>query len=94
VTDDGLATGATMQAAIWSVQQEQAERVIVAVPGGSQQAARKLAAIADEVIMLWAPADFYAVGQLYVHFDQVSDTEVMAILREEARRRGEPGSPR
>lgn len=87
VTDDGVATGATMQAALWAVRQENPKRIIAAVPVASQEALEKLAADSDEIICLHLPTLFYAVGQFYIHFDQVEDNEILRILKGEVRRR-------
>jgi len=80
VIDDGLATGATMRAAVESLRQLQAKRIIVAVPVGSSSARQDLASLADEVVCLYAPEPFYGVGQWYRDFSQTSDEEVQAIL--------------
>ncbi|MDO8568194.1 MAG: phosphoribosyltransferase [Dehalococcoidales bacterium] len=83
ITDDGVATGATMQAAIWSAHQERPSRLIAAVPVGAEETLKRLAGDADEVVCLRAPPFFAAVGQFYIRFDQVEDEDVIAILREE-----------
>ncbi len=87
VTDDGIATGATMQAALWVVRQEKPERLIAAVPVASEAAIARLADDADDILCLRAPPSFYAVGQFYSGFSQVEDDEVISILKEEALRR-------
>lgn len=88
ITDDGVATGATMQAALWAARQEQPERLICAVPVGSLETVRRLARYADETVCLRAPPFFVAVGQFYLRFDQVSDEDVLEILRGEQNRTG------
>lgn len=85
VTDDGVATGSTMQAALWSNRQEKPKRLIAAVPVGAKDALELLADHADEVIALRVPQYLGAIGQFYEHFDQTSDEEVLAILQEEAK---------
>jgi predicted phosphoribosyltransferase len=80
VVDDGLATGASMRAAVLALRQRQAARVVVAVPVGSPEACQRLAAEADEVICLITPMDFAAVGEVYEDFSQTSDEEVRALL--------------
>ncbi|MBI3440811.1 MAG: phosphoribosyltransferase [Proteobacteria bacterium] len=80
VIDDGLATGATMRAAVESLRQLQAGRIIVAAPVGSVSACRELSFIADEVICPYAPENFYGVGQWYADFSQTTDKEVQDIL--------------
>ena len=80
LVDDGIATGATMKVAIRAARAGGAAWVVVAVPVAAPSSLRELQTEADEVICLDAPADFYAVGQAYQFFDQVSDEEVCAIL--------------
>jgi predicted phosphoribosyltransferase len=87
VTDDGLATGATMQAALWAVRQENPQKLIAAIPVASAEALERIATDADEIICLRQPSLFYAVGQFYNQFYQVEDDEVVQILAAEARRR-------
>ncbi len=82
LVDDGLATGATMEAAVRSVRQLGAARVIVAVPVAATESRDRIARIADEVVCLQAPAFFSAVGQWYEDFSQTSDAEVERLLRE------------
>jgi putative phosphoribosyl transferase len=80
VVDDGLATGATMRAAVRSVRTSQPARLVVAVPVGSAQACTALRQEADEMICLFSPEDFSAVGAYYLHFEPVEDDEVARIL--------------
>ena len=80
VVDDGLATGATMIAALHAVRAKQPERLICAVPVASPDCLERVGAYADELVYLEAPAGFHAVGQFYRDFDQVEDDEVIAIL--------------
>jgi putative phosphoribosyl transferase len=87
VTDDGVATGATLQAALWAVRREKPERLIAAIPVASDSAIARLSSDADDIICLRMPPSFYAVGQFYAEFSQVEDSEVIRILEEEARRR-------
>ncbi len=81
VVDDGLATGATMLAALHSLRQRQPARLICAVPVASQEALARVRGQADEVVCLQAPAGFQAVGQFYLDFTQVEDDEVIALLK-------------
>jgi len=81
LVDDGIATGATMQASIWAAREEGPDRIIVAVPVGGQDAIDRLAGDADEVICPYVPEYFYAIGQFFEDFGQVGDDEVMEILR-------------
>jgi predicted phosphoribosyltransferase len=81
VTDDGLATGATMQAALWACRREHPAYLVAAVPVAPEETLAKLAGDADEFICLQAPPFFSAVGQFYRQFDQVEDEEVLEILK-------------
>ena len=87
VVDDGLATGATAAAAVTVVRHFGAAHVTLAVPVGSDEAVERLSAMADDVVCLETPRPFYAVGQHYRDFGQVSDSEVIAILRAHPRSR-------
>jgi predicted phosphoribosyltransferase len=87
LTDDGLATGATMEAALWSTRMEKPRKLIAAVPVASEEALERIITVADEIICLRRPANFYAVGQFYDQFSQVQDEDVVEILEEEASRR-------
>jgi putative phosphoribosyl transferase len=80
LVDDGLATGATMEAAVQALRALRAKRVVVAVPVASVQARDRIAAVADEVVCLEMPPYFSAVGQWYRNFDQTSDAEVEDLL--------------
>jgi putative phosphoribosyl transferase len=82
LVDDGLATGATMVAAVRWARQAGASRVLVAVPVGAAQSIRFLAHEADEVVCPYEIADFGAVGYWYEVFTQVEDREVVALLDE------------
>jgi predicted phosphoribosyltransferase len=81
VVDDGLATGATMVAALHGLRQRHPARLVCAVPVSSPEALDMVRPLADEVLCLQAPADFRAVGQFYRDFDQVEDDEVVALLK-------------
>jgi putative phosphoribosyl transferase len=82
VVDDGLATGATMRAAVRSVAKRQPARLIVAVPVGSRDACEALRDEADEVVCLVTPDPFWAVGLYYRDFTPVSDDDVERLLRQ------------
>lgn len=82
VVDDGVATGATMVAALRAVARQEPARLVAAVPVGSPDALALIAAEADTVVCLQQPADFYAVGQYYRHFPQVDDAQVQACLQD------------
>ena len=85
LVDDGLATGATAEAAVLSARQQSARRIIVAVPVASVSAVERLRRIADDVLALVVDPDFAAVGQYYDEFSQTSDEEVIALLRDVGR---------
>lgn len=78
--DDGIATGASMRAAIQSVRQAGAKKIVLAVPVASPDALSKIEREVDEVVCLFSPAYFEAVGSFYETFSQVSDETVMQIL--------------
>ncbi|MEA5445948.1 phosphoribosyltransferase [Gammaproteobacteria bacterium AB-CW1] len=80
IVDDGLATGASLEAAIASVRQGQATRIITAIPVGVPDAVQRLESRSDQLICLMAPKNFVAVSRWYRHFNQVSDDEVIACL--------------
>lgn len=85
VVDDGMATGYTMLAAVRGLEKAGAGRVIVAVPVASHDSVARLSREADEVVVLDAPEVFWAVGQFYESFPQMTDEEVLKIL-------GRPGT--
>lgn len=85
IVDDGFATGATMKAALESARSENPRRLIAAAPVGAQDTVRQMADYADEVICLRAPRFFGAVGAFYRDFGQVSDEEVLQVLRDRMR---------
>lgn len=78
--DDGLATGASMRAAIEVVRQSHPERIIVASPVGPAEVCAELAGIADEVVCPRQPDDFRAVGEFYAGYDQLTDEDVLRAL--------------
>jgi putative phosphoribosyl transferase len=80
LVDDGLATGATMRAAVTALRQRQVGRILVAVPVGAPEVCAALAAEADDAVWLIAPEGFQAVGQYYRDFTQTTDDEVRALL--------------
>ena len=81
IVDDGLATGATMKAAIQSVKKEGVQRIIVAVPVSPPDTAAEIAPTVDEFIALDTPMFFQAVGQFYTNFVGTEDEEVIALLK-------------
>ena len=80
VVDDGLATGSTMIAALHALRARQPQKLICAVPVAPPDTLEKVTPYADETVCLSAPELFYAVGQFYQSFPQVSDAEVVASL--------------
>lgn len=82
VVDDGLATGASMQAALTGLRQKRPAQLMVAVPVGAKATCRALSAQADEVVCSLMPQPLRSVGQWYEDFTQVSDEVVCALLKE------------
>jgi predicted phosphoribosyltransferase len=80
LVDDGLATGATMRAAVAGLRQQRPERIVVAVPTGSPDTCRELAVDADELVAVITPEPFLAVGFWYDDFWQTTDEEVRDLL--------------
>ena len=78
--DDGLATGATMRAAVKALRQRGAAKIVVAVPVGPPETCKEFEDVADEVVCASAPEFFQAVGQYYEDFSQTSDEEVRQLL--------------
>lgn len=81
VIDDGLATGATMAAALRALRAQQPERLIAAVPVASREALDLTASLCDETVCLAVPDDFVAVSRHYELFPQVDDAAAIALLR-------------
>jgi predicted phosphoribosyltransferase len=82
LTDDGIATGSTMIAALHVVKSQKPHETIVAVPVAPPDRLKAIRPMCDQLICLLAPLDFYAIGQFYLSFDTVEDEEVVRILRE------------
>jgi predicted phosphoribosyltransferase len=80
LADDGIATGASMLAAVRAVRAAGPKSIIVAVPVGPESTCRELAREADDVVCVTMPPGFEAVGQVYDDFHQVSDDEVRELL--------------
>lgn len=85
VVDDGLATGATMRAAIGALRQAQPARIIVAVPVAAPEIRDEFRNLADDVICGITPEPFFAVGRWYIDFEQTTDDEVVALLAAQSR---------
>jgi predicted phosphoribosyltransferase len=82
VIDDGLATGATMIAALHAVRARRPAKLVCAVPVGAPDSIEAVRPFADEIVCLDTPWDFGAVGRFYRNFDQVEDDEVIELLRQ------------
>lgn len=84
LVDDGVATGATVKAAIMTLKKEKIARLILALPVGPRDTADELKEMVDEFMCIETVEDFYAVGAHYADFTQVSDEEVVAMLERSA----------
>ena len=84
LVDDGLATGATMRAAVKALRQRGVAKIVVAVPVGPPDTCRQIEQEADETICLSTPPFFQAVGQYYEDFSQTSDEDVRELLSQAA----------
>jgi predicted phosphoribosyltransferase len=82
LVDDGLATGASMKAAVAALRDLGPARIVVAVPVGAAETCHELGSLADEVVCAETPDPFYAVGSWYANFDQTTDEEVRELLAE------------
>jgi predicted phosphoribosyltransferase len=96
VTDDGIATGSTMLAALQTVRLQQPKELIVAVPVAPPDRLEPIRSHCDRLICLEAPQEFFSVGQFYLSFDQVSDEEACELLRKHgaaSHSQASPGMP-
>jgi putative phosphoribosyl transferase len=80
LVDDGLATGATMHAAVRALREQRPARIVVAVPTASPETCERFKEEVDDVICAVTPEPFYAVGLWYENFSQTSDEEVRDLL--------------
>jgi len=78
--DDGIAMGSTMHAALEMCRRQKAASVTVAVPVAGPYSVREFSQLADELVVLESPPDFHAVAQVYAHWYDVSDEEVLALM--------------
>ena len=85
VVDDGIATGASMIAALHAVRAKKPARLVCAVPVAPAESLEQIRPYADELVCLETPEGFMAVGQFYRHFEQVEDDEVVALLARHGR---------
>jgi len=81
LVDDGLATGASMRAAVVAVQAQKPARIVVAVPTAAHQTGREFKGLADEIICVETPQPFWGVGWWYENFSPTSDQEVCMLLK-------------
>ncbi len=93
LVDDGLATGATMRAAIMALLTQQPARLVVAVPVAAPQTCQELESEVDEIVCAVTPTPFYSVGLWYENFPQTSDEEVRELLKKAANNHQESGMP-
>ena len=91
--DDGVATGASMEAAVAAMRQLRPAAVVVASPVGAIESCARLRSVADAVVCIETPEPFQAVGLWYRHFDQTTDHEVVELLRQSSASPGSPASP-
>jgi len=82
LTDDGIATGKTMLLTIKLIKEQKPKKIIVAIPVGPIDNIELLKENADEVICLYSPENFFAIGEFYENFEQVSDEEAIKLLKE------------
>lgn len=80
IVDDGLATGATMIAALHATRAKQPAELVCAVPVAAPGSLAQIVPLADKVVCVFSPSNFQAVGQFYRHFPQIDDEEVIEIL--------------
>ncbi len=92
VVDDGLATGASMIAALHAARARNPQRLVCAVPVAAADSLERVSALADEGVCLEVPEEFYAVGQFYRDFSQVEDSAVVAILAQRPKQRATSAS--
>lgn len=85
VVDDGIATGATVRAALKALRRGEPARLVLAVPAAPPDTVEKLRSEVDEVVCLQTPDPFYAIGVFYRDFAQLSDEDVVAILEQSTR---------
>lgn len=81
LVDDGIATGSTIYAAAQWVKAQKCKQLVIAVPVGPKETIEKLKKVADVVVVIDAPISFQAVGEFYQDFSQVTDDEVISIMR-------------
>ncbi len=87
LVDDGIATGASMEAAVHALKRRGPQKIIVAVPVAARDAAVRLGRLVDETIALLTPETFYGIGEFYRDFHQLEDAEVVALMKTFAAKR-------
>jgi len=92
LVDDGVATGATMHAAVLATRRLRPQRIIVAAPTAASDSVERLERVADQVVVLETPEPYYAVGAWYAEFPQLRDEEVVARLAAAASRTAATGA--
>jgi putative phosphoribosyl transferase len=85
LVDDGIATGATIEATIKALRKAGARQIVLGIPVGPQDTIERLRQQVDEIVYLHAPEIFWAVGSFYLSFEQTSDEEVVTLLSDAAR---------
>lgn len=85
VVDDGIATGHTIKAAARMLRRMGPAKLVIAAPVAPVNVAERLAGFADEVVVPFTPADFFAIGQFYTDFAPVEDAEVIAVMQQRER---------
>lgn len=93
LVDDGLATGFTARAAIEACRRAGASHVVLAIPVGASETVAALSSVADEVVCVSTPPDFFAVGQFYDDFGQVSDDQVRTLIEKSTNAGSETPDP-
>ena len=84
LVDDGIATGSTMRAAVLALREQGAKEIVVAVPVAPQSAVAELGSLADELVCVLEPKEFFAIGEWYQDFSQLTDQEVNRLLQQAA----------
>jgi len=86
IVDEGIATGNTMMASIQMIRSKHPRKIVVAVPVAPERTAAKISGLVDDFICVHIPDEFYGVGQFYDDFTQVSDDEVLKLMKEAERK--------